>query len=365
MALKIGIIGLPNVGKSTLFNAITKAAAEVSNYPFTTIDPNIGVVEVPDSRLSEITAILGSAKAVPAVIEFVDIAGLVRGASKGEGLGNKFLGHIREVDAVVQVVRSFGGHQITHVDGEPDPVRDIETINAELLLSDIETLEKRIAERESAVKSGSKTARREAEILTKLKEEAGKGKLISSFDTTEEEKALIKSVFLLTSKPQIIAANVDDGALTDGGGRLLEKAVEYGRTGRIRVVPVCAKLESELAELGKEEAEAYLKETGAGGSSLPQLIRAAYETLGLVTFFTGNEKESRAWEVPEGTPLPKAAGKVHTDMEKGFISAEVINYEELKTVKNLQKAREDGKVRLEGKTYIVKDGDLVKIRFNV
>lgn len=365
MSLKIGIVGLPNVGKSTLFNAITKASAEISNYPFTTIDPNIGVVEVPDERLKKIAGILKSPKAVPAVIEFVDIAGLVKGASKGEGLGNKFLGHIREVDAIVHVVRCFEDPKIVHVEGSPDPVRDTETVNAELLLSDIETLEKRISERQSAVKSGNKAAKQEIEMFKRLKEEAGKGILISALKLNEEEKALTKTTFLLTSKPQIIAANVDDAAVTGGQNSYIDGLLASVKAPGIKVVPICAKLESELAELGRDEADQYLAETGAEGSSLPRLIKAGYETLGLITFFTGNDKEARAWEAEDGTALPKAAGKVHSDMERGFISAEVINAEDLITIGDYHKAKEEGKVRLEGKSYIVRDGDVVKVRFNV
>ena len=365
MPLKIGIVGLPNVGKSTLFNCLTKAHAEVSNYPFTTINPNLGIVEVPDERLANISRIMKSQKTIPTTIEFVDIAGLVKGASKGEGLGNQFLANIREVDAIAHVVRCFEAPSVAHVEGMPGPSRDMEIVNSELLLSDLSTIEKKLSELQKLLKTNDKTAQHQANVLKKAQETTGKGTLLSSRPWNDEEKNILGPFFLLTMKPQIIVANMDEKSFIAGSGAFVEEAQNAAKNIGAPSVGICSKLEDEILELSKEEASQYLAEIGAKDLRLPELIKKGYETLDLITFFTGNEKETRAWTLTNGAKLAYAAGKIHTDMEKGFISAEVINAEELLNMGTYAHAKEKGAVRLEGKEYIVKDGDLVYIRFNV
>lgn len=365
MPLKAGIIGLPNVGKSTLFNAITKLSATVSNYPFTTIDPNVGIAEVPDPRTGEISRIMGSKKTAEATIEFVDIAGLVKGASRGEGLGNKFLANIREVDAIVHVVRCFEDGLVAHVEGAPDPVRDIGTINSELLLADLATIEKKISEIQKSIKGRDKNAPEHMALAEKLKSHVEKGELLSFAGLSPEEKEFASMLFLLTSKPQILVANAGEMCFSGNDEAFVLQLREAALRSGASAVVLCSKLEAEMLGLGEEDARQYLEEIGAGRSRLPELIRSAYDTLELITFFTANEKETRAWPVGRGTKLPSAAGKVHTDMEKGFISAEVISAGDLVKSGAYHKAKENGVVRLEGKNYEVKDGDVVTIRFNV
>ena len=359
MGFKLGIIGLPNVGKSTLFNALSNAKADVSNYPFTTIDPNIGIVAVPDERTAAISAILGSPKAVETIIEFVDIAGLVKGASRGEGLGNKFLSNIREVDAVVHVVRVFKDENIVHVDGSVNVTRDIEIINSELLLADLATVEKRLATVKSAAKAHDKKILAALVVAENLKDGLSRGIMASSLELKEDELELINDLSLLTLKPQIILANCDEGM---AGNRDLEEIA--AKTGA-KLLYICAKLESEIKDLSFDDAKQYLNEIGLKEPALPRLIRSCYELLDLITFFTSNEKETRAWTVKGGTKAPAAAGKVHSDMERGFISAEIISFADLKKSGSMSKARELGLVRLEGKNYEVKDGDIIQIRFHV
>ncbi|MFA5103915.1 MAG: redox-regulated ATPase YchF [Candidatus Margulisiibacteriota bacterium] len=365
MSLKIGIVGLPNVGKSTLFNCLTKAHAEVSNYPFTTINPNLGIVEVPDERLVNISKIMKSQKTIPTTIEFVDIAGLVKGASRGEGLGNKFLANIREVDAIAHVVRCFDSPSVAHVEGVPGPIRDIETVNSELLLSDLATIEKKLSELQRLLKSNDKAAQHQAGVFKKAQEAVGKGSPLSSASWSDEEKSVLGPLFLLTMKPQIIVTNTDEKSFVSGRNGFVKEAESAANTIGAPLVEICSKLEEEILELSKEEAAQYLAEIGIKELRLQELIKTGYKTLDLITFFTGNEKETRAWTATNGTKLVSAAGKIHTDMEKGFISAEVISAEELINMGTYAHAKENGAVRLEGKEYFVKDGDLVYVRFNV
>ena len=359
MGFKLGIIGLPNVGKSTLFNAISNARADVSNYPFTTIDPNIGIVEVPDERTATISKVLGSLKAIETIIEFVDIAGLVKGASRGEGLGNKFLSNIREVDAVVHVVRVFGDDNIVHVDGSVNVKRDIGIINSELLLADLATTEKKLAAVKTAAKTRDIKVLEELSVLEKLKDGLSKGLMASSIPLKEIEIGLIKGLSLLTLKPQIILANCDE-IITENKD-LSDISTKAGA----KLLYICAKLESEIKDLPADDAKQYLDEIGLKEPALPRLIRSCYELLDLITFFTGNEKETRAWTVKRGAKAPAASGKVHSDMERGFISAEIISFPDLKGCGSMSKARDLGLVRLEGKNYEVKDGDIIQIRFHV
>lgn len=359
MGFKLGIIGLPNVGKSTLFNAISNARAAVSNYPFTTIDPNIGIVEVPDERTATISKILGSSKAIETIIEFVDIAGLVKGASKGEGLGNKFLSNIREVDAVVHVVRAFKDENIIHVDGSVNVKRDIEIINSELLLADLAATEKRLATVKAAAKTMDKKMLEELAVLEKVKDSLSKGIMAISIPLKESETEQIKGLSLLTSKPQLLLANCDE-TITEN-----KELNDFGANTGTKQLYVCAKLESEIKDLSAEDAKQYLNEIGLKEPALPRLIRSCYELLDLVTFFTGNEKEARAWTVKRGAKAPAAAGKVHSDMERGFISAEIISFDDLKKCGSMSKAKELGLVRLEGKNYEINDGDIIQIRFHV
>ena len=367
--MKLGIVGLPNVGKSTLFNSLTKAGAESANYPFCTIDPNVGVVPVPDERLQLLSDLYHSEKLTPAVVEFVDIAGLVKGASKGEGLGNQFLANIREVDAIVHVVRCFEDSNVIHVDGSVDPVRDIETINLELIFSDLEILERRISKISRVAKSGSdKTQTKEYELLLRLQEHLENGKLAITFETDDEdEQAWLASYNLLTGKPVIFAANVSEDDLADDGASndYVQKVRQYAQETGSGVFVICAKIEEEISELDDDEKGMFLEDLGLKESGLDKLIAASYELLGLMSFLTAGEKETRAWTIKIGTKAPQAAGKIHTDFERGFIKAEVVNYKDLLECGSLAAAREKGLVRMEGKEYVVQDGDVILFRFNV
>ena len=365
--MKLGIVGLPNVGKSTLFNSLTKAGAESANYPFCTIDPNVGVVPVPDERLNVLTKMYNSKKTVPAVIEFVDIAGLVKGASKGEGLGNQFLANIREVDAIVHVVRCFEDANVIHVDGSVDPLRDIETINFELIFSDIEILDRRIDKNKRAANNNKEIAK-EVAFMQRIKEYLESGKLAITFEVDgEDEEAWIADYNLLTRKPVIFAANVSEDDLADDGESnayvqtVKEYAAEYGS----EVFAVCAQLEQEISELEDDEKQEFLEDLGLAESGLDKLIRASYSLLGLISYLTSGEDETRAWTIKRGTKAPQAAGKIHTDFERGFIRAEVVNYKDLVENGSMVAAREKGLVRSEGKEYIVQDGDVILFKFNV
>jgi GTP-binding protein YchF len=364
MTLSLGIVGLPNVGKSTLFNVLSKAAkAEAANYPFCTISPNIGIVEVPDDRLLALANNFNSAKIVPAVIEFYDIAGLVKGAHKGEGLGNQFLSHIREVDAMAHVVRCFSASDVVHVEGNVHPVRDIELIDAELILADLASVDKRYEVTKKATKSGDKTAMAFLQVVERVKNalEAGKAARTVLPTFNNEELKLLVDLPLMTFKPVLYVANVDESGNKEQVAEIARIAVAQGA----KVVAICAKLEAELVELSPEEAKAYLAELGLKESALDRLIQTGYDLLGLITFFTAGEKESRAWTITKGTKAPQAAGKIHSDMEKGFIAADVINYQDLLNCVTYTKAKEKGLLRTEGKSYEVKDGDTIIVKFNV
>ena len=365
--MKLGIVGLPNVGKSTLFNSLTKAGAESANYPFCTIDPNVGVVTVPDERLNVLGEMYQTKKIVPAVIEFVDIAGLVKGASKGEGLGNQFLANIREVDAIVHVVRCFEDSNIVHVDGSINPMRDVETINFELIFSDIEILERRIA-KVVKLSRNDKAAAKELEMLKRLKAWLEDGKLAKTFELLdEEEEEWFGTYNLLTAKPVIFAANVteedlpDDGANNEG----VQALRAYAAQENCEVFVVCAQIEQEIAELEDDEKKMFLEDLGLKESGLEKLIRASYHLLGLISYLTAGEPEVRAWTITKGTKAPQAAGKIHTDFERGFIRAEVVSYDDLIACGSHAAAREKGLIRLEGKDYVVQDGDIMLFRFNV
>lgn len=364
--MKLGIVGLPNVGKSTLFNSITKAGAECANYPFCTIEPNVGVVPIPDKRLIELTKLYNSEKTTYATIEFVDIAGLVKGASKGEGLGNQFLANIRETDAIVHVVRCFDDSNIIHVDGSIDPLRDIEVINMELIFADLETLEKRLSKVKHQM-NNDKEAKVEYEVLEKLKAHLESGKLAISFEANEDDYKFIKDLNLLTSKKVIYACNVGESDIADDGANneYVKNVREYAKAHDSETFVLCAKVEEDIASLDDAEKEEFLKELGINESGLDKLIKACYRLLNLMSFLTAGEKESRAWTISIGTKAPQAAGKIHTDFEKGFIKAEVINYKDLLDCGSLAKAKEKGLVRIEGKDYVVKDGDVMLFRFNV
>lgn len=363
--MKLGIVGLPNVGKSTLFNAITKAGAEAANYPFCTIEPNVGVVTVPDERLKVLHEMYNSKKTIYTTIEFYDIAGLVKGASKGEGLGNKFLGHIREVAAIVHVVRCFDDPNVVHVDGKIDPISDIDTINMELILSDMEVLERRIQKTTKNLK-GDKSLQKELDLLKKVYDFLAEGKSARAMDLDDEEAEFVKSLDLLSYKPVIYAANVseDDAAAEDND--YIAKVREFAATENSDVIVVCAKIEAEMAELDEDEKAMFLEEMGIGESGLDKLVKASYHLLDLISFLTAGEPEVRAWTIKRGTKAPGAAGKIHSDFEKGFIRAETIAYDKLiECGGNLATAKEKGLIRSEGKEYVVKDGDVIHFLFNV
>ena len=365
--MKLGIVGLPNVGKSTLFNSLTNAGALAANYPFATIDPNVGVVAVPDERIKKLGELYNTKKVTPATIEFVDIAGLVKGASKGEGLGNQFLANIRECDAIVHVVRCFEDTNVVHVDGSVDPVRDIETINLELIFADLEVLERRIAKTTKTARM-DKEAAKELDLLNKIKATLEDNKLVKDMeDLNEDEQALLNTYDLLTSKPVIFAANVKDEDLADDGAsnKYVQAVRDWATGNNSEVFVISAQIESEIAELDEDEKKEFLADLGLTKPGLDKLIEASYRTLGLMSFLTAGEDECRAWTIKVGTKAPQAAGKIHTDFERGFIKAEVINYQDLLNEGSLSNAREKGLVRMEGKEYVVQDGDVILFRFNV
>lgn len=363
--MKLGVVGLPNVGKSTLFNAITKAGAECANYPFCTIEPNVGMVSVPDFRLANLAKLYNCTKITPAVIEFVDIAGLVKGASKGDGLGNKFLSHIREVDAICHVVRCFDSTEILHVENSVDPKRDIEIIEYELIMADLETIDKRFEKAEKNVKVGVKGAELELDVLKRIKSQLENGKPVRLLEFNEEEDEIVKSFFLLTSKPVIYVANIGENDLLNPENKYVKSVKEIANSQNSQVIVLCAKIEEELASLDDEDKEIFSKELGIDESGLDKLVKVSYDTLGLLSYLTAGEKEVRAWTIKKGTKAPQAAGKIHTDFEKGFIKAEIVSYEDLMESGNFTKAKERGKVRIEGKDYIIKDNDVILFRFNV
>ncbi len=363
--MKMGIVGLPNVGKSTMFNAITKAGAECANYPFCTIEPNVGVVAVPDERLQKLAEIYHPQKVTPAVIEFVDIAGLVKGASHGEGLGNKFLSHIREVDSIVEVVRCFEDTNIVHVDGNIDPIRDIETINLELVFADIETIEKRIDNTKKKIKADKKYAQ-ELEILEKVKEWLSQGKPTRTMKLSEEEKEILKDAFLLTMKPILYIANVSEEQLSNAeNDENVKKVKEYAKQENAAVIPLCVKIEEELASLEGKDQKEMLEALGLEESGLDKVIKTSYDLLGLMSFLTAGEPEVRAWTIKKGTKAPQAAGKIHSDIERGFIRAEIMSYNDLVREGSANAVKEKGLMRSEGKEYVMQDGDIVLFRFNV
>lgn len=365
--MKLGIVGLPNVGKSTLFNAITQAGAESANYPFCTIEPNVGVVGVPDGRLDKLAEMYNPKKFTPAVIEFYDIAGLVRGASKGEGLGNKFLSHIREVAAIVHVVRCFDDTNIVHVEGNVDPIRDIETINLELIFSDLEVLERRMDKTNKAARSGDKKAQEELQFMEKLKLHLEAGKPVRTYDMTPEEEILVEQYFLITSKKVLYAANLSEDDIINGyeNNPYLQKVIQFAQDENSEVIPICAKIEEEISVLEDDEKKLFLADYGLEEPGLHRLIKTSYKLLGLISFLTAGSDEVRAWTITKGTKAPQAAGKIHTDFERGFIRAEIVAFDDLVANGSEVAAKEKGLVRLEGKEYVMKDGDVVNFRFNV
>lgn len=364
--MKLGIVGLPNVGKSTLFNAITKAGAEIANYPFCTIEPNVGTVAVPDERLDKLAEMYNPVKVTPTTIEFVDIAGLVKGASKGEGLGNKFLSHIREVDAIIHVVRCFEDGNIVHVDGSIGPARDIETINLELIFADLEMLDKRIDKTRKMLKSGDKKFQTELELYERIKAALEGGTPVRAMAFSSEERTLVDQLFLLTSKPVLYAANISEDDLSvDRPNPFISELQQIAQSEGSEVLVICARIEEEIAQLEADERSAFLEELGLKESGLDRLIKASYKLLGLMSFLTAGQPEVRAWTIVRGTKAPQAAGKIHSDFERGFIRAEIVAYNDLMACGSYNAAREKGLVRSEGKEYVMQDGDVTLFRFNV